>query len=76
MAPVLSSLSNNTNSFSISRSFSSSDIVGDAEFDSMVPVMGLIAAPEEVVRLTLEEAVSFGGALSIPLWNRNPATLP
>jgi hypothetical protein len=33
----------------------------------MVPVMGLIAAPEEVVRLALEEAGSLGGALSIPL---------
>lgn len=76
IAPVLSSLSNNTNSFSISRSFSSSDIAGNAEFDSIVPVIGLMGAPEGVTRLALEEAPSLGGALRMPLWNRNPATLP
>ena len=35
-----------------------------------------MGAPEGVTRPTLEDAASLGGALRIPLWNRNPATLP
>jgi len=75
-APVFSSLSKSTNNFSISRSFSSSDMSGNDGFScSAIPVIGLIGVPSAVVVGALDDP-SADGAAKIPLWKRNPATLP
>ena len=75
-APVFSSLSKSTNNFSISRSFSSSDISGKDGFSrSAIPVIGLIGVPSAVVVGAFDDP-SADGAAKIPLWKRNPATLP
>lgn len=76
-APVFSSLSKSTNNFSISRSFSSSDISGNDGFSrSAMPVIGLMGVPSAVVVGAFDELPSPVGAAKIPLWKRNPATLP
>ena len=78
IAPLFSSRSKSTNSFSASRSFSSSDISTAGAGFSATPVMGLIGTPDVVVvgaEGPLPPAGG-GGALMMPLLNRKPATLP
>ena len=64
IAPVFSSLSNRTNNFSASRSFSSSVIATPSVGFTVVPVIGLMDSPEDVDVgiLLLRE-----GALKTPL---------
>lgn len=79
MAPLFSSLSNNTKSFSASLSFSSSVISGTVAGCWMVPVMGLISAPVLEVDgpyEALDEVDDCGGGFITPLLNRKPATFP
>jgi hypothetical protein len=43
---------------------------------SAIPVIGLMGVPSAVVVGALEDPPSADGAAKIPLWKRNPATLP
>ena len=80
IAPLFSSRSNKTNSFSISCSFSSSVRSGSSGLVSgiVVPVIGLMVSPEAVVNCGPDEDEESGGvgADITPLLKRNPATLP
>ena len=73
IAPVFSSLSNKTNNFSASRSFSSSVICTPSVGFAVVPVIGLMDSPEDVV---VGISLLREGALKTPLWNKKPATFP
>jgi len=42
----------------------------------LVPVMGLISSPSDLVRSDALESEDEEGALKIPLLKRNPATFP
>ena len=77
-APVFSRRSNSTNSFSASRSFSSSDISICGAGRSATPVIGLIGTPAGVVEGAEGPApdAGGGGALMMPLLKRKPATFP
>ena len=69
--PVFSRRSKSTKSFSISRSFSSSVISGASGLGfSVVPVIGLMGWPLDVVSEGLVVLVLGGGALNIPLLNK------
>ena len=78
MAPLFSSLSNKTKSFSASLSFSSSVISGAVVGCWAIPVMGLIGAPVLEVEgpyVAFDEVDDCGGLMT-PLLNKKPATFP